>query len=177
MNSMNTERQGHNGMPIADCRLPNKEPGHECHKMVEAAARRAFTLIEILVVVLIILVLAGLMFPALVHAQRMARVRKARSEAADLAKAWESYWDTYQLWPYGNAWVEMDYAQVAILAWNNTNNIKFMTFSDRQLVNGFNDPWKKPYRVQRTAESLPKSMEQQYITRAYMVNARRYAKK
>jgi prepilin-type N-terminal cleavage/methylation domain-containing protein len=137
---------------------------------------RGFTLVELLVVICIILVLAGLLFPALVYAQRLVRVRKARSEAGDLSKAWQTYWDAYTNWPFAAAF-DMKDTQVAVLAGrdaaNNPNNLKLMIFSSQEEQNGFKDPWKELYRIEYESKSITR--DQSYVTRAYMGNRMRYA--
>ncbi len=149
-----------------------------CQPQDAHGAHRAFTLIELMVVVLIILVLAGLLFPALLRAQHMVRARKAKAEALALAKAWESFWDTYRSWPLESSF-DMTPDRVAILAGLdggavNTNSIKFMNFPERQVAEGVKDPWKQAYyRVQREGGTI--DLQQQYRSRVYLANGRRYA--
>jgi len=64
-----------------------------------AVARRAFTLIELLVVIAIIVVLVGLLVPAINKARRMARYTEARNELTQIETALRSYYDEYRHWP------------------------------------------------------------------------------
>ena len=76
-----------------------------------SAARRGFTLIELLTVVVIIGMLAGLLFSAVQQARKSARRKKAVSEVAELAKAWQAFYTTYGRLPSVS---EMDGAAVDI---------------------------------------------------------------
>jgi prepilin-type N-terminal cleavage/methylation domain-containing protein len=61
--------------------------------------RRAFTLIEMLVVIGIIAMLAGLLLPAVTAASRHAQVKRAKGEISMLAQAIQSYYSTYSRYP------------------------------------------------------------------------------
>lgn len=63
------------------------------------ATQRGFTLIELLVVIAIILLLAGLLLPAVAMARKHARVMAARSEVKNIEAAWKQYYTEYERWP------------------------------------------------------------------------------
>ena len=62
-------------------------------------ALRSFTLVELLVVISIIAILAGLVMPMFYSAKERAREAKARVEVKALETAFKSYLDTYKVWP------------------------------------------------------------------------------
>lgn len=68
--------------------------------MIVAHARRAFTLIELLIVVAIIAILAAIAIPNMLEAQVRAKVSRARNDLRTLATAIESYMVDYQRPPY-----------------------------------------------------------------------------
>ena len=57
--------------------------------------RRNFTLVELLVVVGIIAILAGLLTPAVIGAQQQGRITQARSDMATLSMAFKGLDSTY----------------------------------------------------------------------------------
>jgi len=78
---------------------------------------RAFTLVELLVVISIIAILAGLIFPAISAAMRQAKVRKAQLEVNDIANAIRRYESTYSKYPVTT--------EVMMMAINNNNKDDF----------------------------------------------------
>jgi len=70
-----------------------RNPGHS-----ESTAR-AFTLIEMLVVMAIIAVLAALLLPSISKVQKHAKKVKATAEVTQIAAAWKQYYSEYQKWP------------------------------------------------------------------------------
>jgi len=123
--------------------------------------RDAFTLIELLVVISIIMLLAGLLFPALGRAKEVARKTKAKHEVKQLDTAWKSVQSDYRTWD--NAWTgasgnignlkagataipgtaqTMDKDAVAYLNGGSSKGTLYLEL-DASMVNGFMDPWWK----------------------------------
>jgi len=139
----------------------------------------AFTLMELLVVLAIMALLMGLLFPALMGARERAWITRARTEVQAIQQAWMAYWTTYgqtKGWPLAGD-VPMDGAAVAILAGTDTAanplGIGFMEFNDEQLSNGFLDPWGKPYKVVLAAPTT-EATDWAFTTRVHLVNTARY---
>ncbi|MCX8038892.1 MAG: prepilin-type N-terminal cleavage/methylation domain-containing protein, partial [Candidatus Sumerlaeia bacterium] len=61
--------------------------------------RRAFTLIELLIVVAIIAILAGIAIPNLLEAQARSKIARVKSDMRTLATALESYFSDNQAYP------------------------------------------------------------------------------
>ena len=61
--------------------------------------RRAFTLVEMLVVIAIIAILAGILIPVVGRAKTKTKVAAARVEMAGLETAIKSYKNDYNRWP------------------------------------------------------------------------------
>lgn len=74
--------------------------------ILHSAFLRGFTLLELLVVISIIAILAGMVMPTFYYAKRRAREAKARVMVKQLETAFKSYLDTYKVWP--DAWPDGD---------------------------------------------------------------------
>ena len=108
--------------------------------------QRAFTLIEILVVISIIGVLAGLLFPAISSAIRSAQKAKATAEARNLSAAFQAFYTEFGYWPTNN----QNCYNIATNTFLNTRSINFYDFSTRKgsvdSTGNYLDPWRQPYR-------------------------------
>ena len=72
-------------------------------------ARRAFTLVEMLVVIAIIAILAAMLLPVLGRVKTQAKVNKAKLEMGQIAQAIQSYYSTYSRYPVSQnamSWAE-----------------------------------------------------------------------
>lgn len=120
----------------------------------------AFTLIELLVVVAIILMLAGMMFPAFSYVRETARKAKAKTDIKQLDTAWRALLSDYRSWTavslsQGN--YDMDASKVNVLRGTNPKGVIYMEFdgSSTNAAGAFVDPWyysaKAPNNIFRVA--------------------------
>ncbi len=121
---------------------------------------RAFTLIEMLAVIAIIMILAGLILAGVNAARNRAHELRARRDVAQLKTAWDTYYADYQGFPdpaqiTGNS-IEDGYMVtgkdvILILRGrenHNNQNPKLISYMDfHQSTDTFNDPWGKRYRI------------------------------
>ena len=99
--------------------LKKQKPGHRPN-----SGRKAFTLIELLIVIAIILILIAIALPNFLEAQIRAKVTKAKSEMRSLGIALESYhldWNIYPSISYPNYTVQNN-RKLAGLTWLTSPN-------------------------------------------------------
>ena len=136
-----------------------------------------FTLIEVLMVAVVVLLLFVIATPMFVAAVEKSQVTRANVEVRQLQSAWNEYYRTYNTWFATNSFA-MSAAKAEILAGDagatsyNTNRIKFMQCTVEQLVDGFNDPWNNPYEV--TFVEKLSSTNRVYQSKVYFKHASRY---
>jgi prepilin-type N-terminal cleavage/methylation domain-containing protein len=120
--------------------------------------KRAFTLVELLVVIVIGALILSILAGALSQAQRNAKRARAETELRELTKAWMQYWMTYGAWPslpdsdsdtaaYGHP---MTYANLRpIVDVESDDNKRRIAFLSIKIGPGqeYLDPWKHVYRV------------------------------
>ncbi len=87
--------------PSASCRKPNSIAFPSMTKNYTTSNRRsrAFTLIEMLVVIAIIAILAGILLPALSKVKLQAKVKLAKAEMNMIASAIKDYESSYDRYP------------------------------------------------------------------------------
>lgn len=120
--------------------------------------REAFTLVELLVVIGIIALLVGLIFPAVQKGRKATDVHRAEVEVHALAVALKAYYAEYNRWPVGNS-EEGAIPKKMVRALtgehdpsNGVTNWRkrvFMEVSGLTVASTnltFNDPWGTPYR-------------------------------
>ena len=122
---------------------------------MKTSSCKRFTLIEMLVVIAIISILAGLVFPALGLARQNAKKSKANSECQSLKTAIIMYESEFSCWPAkpgteGNALNDGDYKTLCrMLTGENGKKMMFyevgMGYDDTK--NMILDPWGNPYEV------------------------------
>ncbi|MFC1462344.1 type II secretion system protein [Verrucomicrobiota bacterium] len=146
--------------------------------MVDEKRCSGVTLIELLAVMMIIMILAGIIIPVLGAAKQAAREKQATSEIRELIRAWNVYYRTYTNWPTGmqqDTLVEMTSIRVADLHGTSPDNVwgmKFMDFPSKALTEGFRDPWGNLYEVEISESKT--NYTWQYATRVLMRNKYRY---
>jgi len=128
-----------------------------------------FSLMEIMVVLVVISIMVGLLFPALMAARERARLNRARSEVYELQKAWQVYYMTYETLP---GYTAMTPAATQELGGQNPNRIVFMEFDPKELADGYRDPWKEHYKLD-LAQGAAVKTEWSFQSRVQCVNAQR----
>ena len=63
------------------------------------ASRKAFTLIELLMVIVIIAVLSGMLLAGIAQARRMAKRTQATAAISSIVSALNNYYTDYHRWP------------------------------------------------------------------------------
>ena len=129
------------GAPVHRCSAPNRVRG------------TGFTLVELLTVIAIIAVLAGILMPALSSAMRKAYEGKARSAISSLEVAISMYETDFGAYPpdggspYTNNANMIELLRGAGVVTNNVNwRGPYMEFRQKDLANAvFIDPWDTPY--------------------------------
>lgn len=109
----------------------------------------AFTLIELLMVIAIIGILAGLLLPAFAMAREKARQARAGTDVRHLEIAWKSVFSDYRGWPAGVSVGSVQYVDTATINnfqgtatnWN-TRGVVYMEFAASSTNSQyFIDPW------------------------------------
>ena len=115
--------------------------------LVNRENERGFTLVELLVVVAIIGLIAGLLLPVLGKVRVQAKKAKAREEVSQIVSAWKGYLNDYRRFPAVEVSV-MDTNMVNLLGGLITNTAPvYMEFTTEETLEGFRDPWLNMYRV------------------------------
>lgn len=126
--------------------------------------------------IVVISILVGLLFPAVLRARERARITLARSEIFELQKAWKLFAISYPD-EVLSGYTEMDAATTQMLGGDsssggNLNGISFMEFDREQLDNGFRDPWKRLYKLEILDSTV--TTEWSFQSRVQCINAQRY---
>ena len=112
-------------------------------------APRAFTLVELLVVISIIALLLGIIVPSYFSIREKAKYTKAKVTVKNLETAFKAYLDHYRVWPteFGEGSAkDIDKDIVEILRGDkNDDEIAFYEFESTNSANGALDAWYDPY--------------------------------
>lgn len=117
--------------------------------------RSGFTLIELIVVLAIIGLLAGMLLTALSSARTSAKKARARADTKQIELAWKMYMQEYHRFPEEVTVTEMGPEAVSILRGDdsadamkdNPKRIVFLDFQRGKSGVSFKDPWGAVYRV------------------------------
>lgn len=141
--------------------------------------QKRFTLIEMLVVIAIIFILAGLVFPATARVRERAKMSRAHTECSTLKTAVIQYEAEFACWPAkingsSDGIVSSgDYPEMCKrLAGNNTKKLYFFEpGSDYKESEGFLDPWGNQYIVILDANFDNKIDSDAWRSAAFKTNA------
>ena len=138
--------------------------------------RKAFTLVELLVVVGMIALLMGALTVSVAGAQKRAKIEKARSDVKVISQAilaWENYSKGNEL-KTNNGWEEADSSSLGFLLGEGespeSGDVPAMLMA--QLTSGGKmlDPWRKPYLVRIRKGSIPRPSDLNLATCYYLPN-------
>ena len=110
-------------------------------------APRAFTLVELLVVISIMALLMGIIVPSYFSIREKAKYTKAKVTVKNLETAFKAYLDHYRVWPAdfgGGAAQDIDKDVVEILRGGNSDGIAFYEFETTNSADGALDAWSIP---------------------------------
>jgi prepilin-type N-terminal cleavage/methylation domain-containing protein len=128
----------------------------------ELRTQRSFTLIEMLAVIVIIMILAGMLYPALRSVREGPKKALAKSDCVRIELAIQAYYNEYGKWPPNPASTAeftallnggrnpFDGSAGAAYARNNNSRSNVFMEFDRSRVNSNNeflDPWGNPYII------------------------------
>ena len=123
-----------------------------------------FTLVELLVVISIIAILAGMVMPMFYSAKEKAREAKAKIAVKALETAFKSYLDTYKVWPtvFVNGEIKGDIFKVLRgdnVSGANKDGMAFYEFenytnSAGMLSETAYDPWANPYEPSKLSDHI-----------------------
>ena len=127
--------------------------------------RKGFTLIEMLVVILIIVVLMGMITGGLFSARERARKIRAETQLRELVNAWAQYYlynENASGYP-GDTWTEMTEKALKPLI-EPVNGFVYLNISlkDAQGTLKYLDPWGEPYYI-KFKDSPPKTLDPVFI--------------
>ncbi len=111
-----------------------------------------FTLVELLVVSLIMMLVGGLILSGLNTARRRSRVLHARRDIAQIAAAWQAYYAEYGRFPSefpgGPSITESGSDMIQILRGSHDANPRRVPFMDfHATTTQFLDPWGNRYQI------------------------------
>lgn len=121
--------------------------------------KSSFTLIELLSVMAIIAVLAGLLLTAVMRTRVEAWRAKAKHEAHQVVVAWTAYLQDHRSFPTGVGCVlQMDSNTIVILNKGSRYNqfTPYMEFSKDQMARGMRDRWDNLFQVALDAGIAPR---------------------
>ncbi len=114
----------------------------------------SFTLIELLIVMLVIAILAGMLFPVVMKAKTWAREKQAMMEVKNIELAIKAYYSVYGKWPNqtqaatDTCYVLDNSVVIGALTTNNPRSKVFLQVQQSALSNGaYLDPWRHPYII------------------------------
>ena len=139
------------------------------HPSTRPRRRSAFTLIEMLAVIVVIALLAGMVSSSLLQAKRHAMRTRAETQLRELLKAWTQYYQMYGGWPNEDpvtlAFTDMQPDGSFPMNWHNIQplidttpssggsgpiyNTRAIPFLSIKLNSGesFQDPWGNVYKI------------------------------
>ena len=134
-------------------------------------ALRAFTLVELLVVISIIAILLGIIVPSYFSIREKARYTKAKVTAKNLETAFKAYLDHYRVWPSvfvdDSTTLEIKDDIYRILrgenvGGDNRDSMAFYEFESTNTTYGALDPWSNPYDPPATWEPYRVRVDKNY---------------
>lgn len=114
--------------------------------MVDNNNKKAFTLVEMLVVIAILGILMALLFPTFTMVMKKAKITKAKTEISQIEQAWKQFLQDYKTLPSGVN--SMNSSSVKILTGEDkTENTRETMYMELDPDESYTDPWGSVYNV------------------------------